>query len=229
MGLKLTTQDVVPLRDAKPYKRLADSYRCSPALGVLFKGCSAQGLFFPSSNPSTLTAYCDADWASCVDSRRTLTGYFIFLGKALISWKTKKQTTVAHSIAKVEYKRLGTIVFELQWISYLLNDLRVPVPIPILIYCDNQVAIHIVVNLILHECTKYLDIDCHLARDKFKAGFVLPSHIYGKSQPADMFSKLLPGPNSNSFLSKLGLVSFSQVHLEGMMKDMQQQNAAEQQ
>ncbi|KAL0322172.1 UNVERIFIED_CONTAM: Retrovirus-related Pol polyprotein from transposon RE2 [Sesamum calycinum] len=78
------------------------------------KGNPTQGLFFPSSNPLTLTAYCDADWAGCLDSRRSVTGYCIFLGTALVSWKTKKQTTVARSTTEAEYRSLGTTICELQ-------------------------------------------------------------------------------------------------------------------
>ncbi|KAL2243578.1 UNVERIFIED_CONTAM: Retrovirus-related Pol polyprotein from transposon RE2, partial [Sesamum indicum] len=54
------------------------------------KGEPSKGLFFPTTCNFELTAYCDGDWASCTDSRRSLTGYCIFLGAALVSWKTKK-------------------------------------------------------------------------------------------------------------------------------------------
>ncbi|KAL2247193.1 UNVERIFIED_CONTAM: Retrovirus-related Pol polyprotein from transposon RE1 [Sesamum indicum] len=110
------------------------------------KGSSTTGLFFPAQNSSSSVGYCDADWASCPDSRRSLTGYCIFLGSALISWKTKKQPTVSRSTAESEYRSLATTVCELQWVSYLLRDFQVPVHTPIPLYCDNQAAVHIVGN-----------------------------------------------------------------------------------
>ncbi|KAL0366922.1 UNVERIFIED_CONTAM: putative mitochondrial protein [Sesamum radiatum] len=182
------------------------------------KDCPERGLFFLASNSLSLIAYCDADWASCTDSRRSLTGYCICLGNALVSWKMKKQTTVARSTAEAEYRSLGSTVCELQWISFLLSDLKVSVPTPISLLCDNQAAIHIVANSVFHEHTEHLEIDCHLVRDKFKAGFVLPLHISGVDQLADIFMKSLSGSRFFSLLSKMGLVSFPQVHLEGGLK-----------
>ncbi|KAK4384522.1 hypothetical protein Sango_3052300 [Sesamum angolense] len=152
-------------------------------------------------------------WASCVDSCRSLTGYYIFLGDALISWKTKKQPTVARSVAEAEYRSMGFTVCKLCWISYLLQ--HVPVSLPIPLYCDNQADLHIVVNPVFHERTKYLEIDCHLVRDHYKAGFVFPSHKSGTSQLADLFTKTLPHHAFLQFLSKIGLISFPQVHFEG--------------
>ncbi|KAL0451791.1 UNVERIFIED_CONTAM: Retrovirus-related Pol polyprotein from transposon RE1 [Sesamum latifolium] len=179
------------------------------------KGCPERGLFFPASNSFTLTGYCDADWASCVDTRRSLTCYCIFLGGALISWKTKKQTTVARSTVEAEYRSLATTACELQWVTYLLSDLLVQVPTPIPLYCDNQAAIHIVANPVFYERTKHIEIDCHLVRDKFKSGFVLPQHISGTEQLADVLTKSLSGFQFSNILSKMGLMSFPQVHLEG--------------
>ncbi|KAL0374404.1 UNVERIFIED_CONTAM: Retrovirus-related Pol polyprotein from transposon RE1 [Sesamum radiatum] len=244
LGLKLSSASSPPLSDPEPYRRLVGrllylsftrpdisfgaqqlsqfvhqpgQVHMDAALHLVryLKGNSDQGLFFPSSNPLTLTAYCDADWAGCVDSRRSLTGYCIFLGNALISWKTKKQSTVARSTAEAEYHSLGMTVCELQWVSYLLQDLHVALPTPIPLYCDNQAAIQIVANPVFHERTKHIEIDCHLVRDKFKAGFVLPSHVPSKLQIADVFTKSLPVSVFRSLVSKLGLVAFPQVQLEG--------------
>ncbi|KAL0366649.1 UNVERIFIED_CONTAM: Retrovirus-related Pol polyprotein from transposon RE2 [Sesamum radiatum] len=118
------------------------------------KGTPCIGLFFPAEANFSLKAYSDADWAACVDARRSLTGYCIFLGSALISWKTKKQSTVSRSTAEAEYRSMGTTVCELTWIFNLLQDLNITIPTPIPFLCDNRAALHIVANPVFHERTK---------------------------------------------------------------------------
>ncbi|KAL0331785.1 UNVERIFIED_CONTAM: Retrovirus-related Pol polyprotein from transposon TNT 1-94 [Sesamum angustifolium] len=144
-----------------------------------------------AKNSLCLTVYSNAAWASCPDSRRSITGFYVFLGGSLISWKTKKQATVSHSSAKVEYRSMASTVCELMWISYLLQDFLIPVQRPIPFWCDNKAALHITANPVFHERTKHLDIDCHLVRNQFKCGFIAPSFIREPDQPADFFTKAL--------------------------------------
>lgn len=61
------------------------------------KTAPAHGLFFPASNQLNLSVFSDSDWACCVDTRRSITGYCVFIGSALVSWKSKKQNTVTRS------------------------------------------------------------------------------------------------------------------------------------
>jgi len=78
------------------------------ALHILryLKGTANTGLFYLKINNLQLQAYCDADGGSCKDTARSLTGFCIFLGNFLASWKTKKQKTVARSFAEAEYQSM---------------------------------------------------------------------------------------------------------------------------
>ena len=138
------------------------------------------GIFISSINDIHLSAYCDADWASCSETRRSLTGYCIFLGPTLVSWKTKKQATISRSSTEADYRSLAFTVCELLWISYILRDFDITVSLPILISCDNQAALHIVANPIFHERTKHLDIDSPLTYSFSSSSgrFVYQGYIY---------------------------------------------------
>ena len=65
------------------------------------KGTLSSGLQIGTDPVANLTAYSDADWAGCPDSRRSTSGYCVYLGDTLISWSSKCQTTVSRSTAEV--------------------------------------------------------------------------------------------------------------------------------
>lgn len=94
---------------------------------------------------------------------------------------------------------------EIQWLTYLLRDLDIEYTQPICIKCDNNVAIHITTNPVFHERTKHLEIDCHVVREEYQKGLILPQYIPSKSQVADVFTKSLAKPQFIHLISKLGL------------------------
>ncbi|XP_058746738.1 uncharacterized mitochondrial protein AtMg00810-like [Vicia villosa] len=153
------------------------------------KSCLGEGLFFPCSSKPCLLGFSDADWACCKDTRRSISGPCFFLGQSLISWRTKKQQTVSRSSSETDYRALAAATCELQWLLYLLCDLRITCDRPPVLYCDNQSALHIAANLVFHERTKHLEIDCHIVREKFMAEVMKLLLISSKSQLADFFTR----------------------------------------
>nr|XP_020186214.1 uncharacterized mitochondrial protein AtMg00810-like [Aegilops tauschii subsp. strangulata] len=70
------------------------------------------GVTLSASADTALTAYSDADWTGCPDTRRSTSGYCVFLGPSLISWPSKRQPTVSRSSAEAEYRAVANVVAE---------------------------------------------------------------------------------------------------------------------
>ncbi|KAF5464172.1 hypothetical protein F2P56_014267 [Juglans regia] len=169
------------------------------------KGSPGQGILFLSFNTLHVTAYTNLDWASCPTTRRSTTGYFIQLGTSPISWRTKKQMTVARSSAETEYRAMAVTTCEFTWLKQLLADFGISHPEPFSLHCDNQSALHIALNPVFHEHTKHIEIDCYIIRDKIRSGLFNAVHTPSHEQIADIFTKALGRELFHHFLCKLGI------------------------
>ncbi|GKA30777.1 ribonuclease H-like domain-containing protein [Tanacetum coccineum] len=101
------------------------------------RGTIDHGLQLYVSSTSQLTAYTDADWAGCPVTRRSTSGYCVFLGDNLLSWSAKRQVTLSRSSAEAEYRGVANVVAETAWIRNLLLELHTPLFTATLVYCDN--------------------------------------------------------------------------------------------
>nr|MCH9869351.1 hypothetical protein [Serratia marcescens] len=168
------------------------------------KKAPGRGLHFTPGESLTLQGYSDADWAGSVDDRRSTSGYLIFFAGNPISWKSKKQTTVARSSAEAEYRAMAHLVSEVLWLRALLRDLGVHINSPTPLLCDNQAAIHIAENPVFHEKTKHIEVDCHFVQNELERKVISFSHVTSSSQLADVLTKALPPKTFHLMLSKLG-------------------------
>ena len=124
------------------------------------KGSPVVDIFFSIDSSIQLKGFSDLDWAGCIDTRRSITGFVVYLGSFLISWKSKKWATVSRSFLEAEYKALVSATCELQWLTFLLEEFKVVFHQLVVLYCDNKPALLITANPVFHERTKHIKIDC---------------------------------------------------------------------
>jgi hypothetical protein len=110
------------------------------------QGMTDYGLLLRRSSSSDLVVYTDADWAGCLDTRHSTSGYAVFLGDNLVSWSTKRQTVVSRSSTEAKYRVVANGVAEATWLRQLLHELQTPPSQCTLVYCDNISTVYLSIN-----------------------------------------------------------------------------------
>ena len=116
----------------------------------------------------------------------------VFLGDSLVSWSSKRQTTVSRSSAEAEYRGVANAVSECTWIWQLLGELHCAVPKATVAYCDNISSVYMARNPVHHRRTKHIELDIHFVREKVAVGELRVLQIPSAKQFADVFTKGFP-------------------------------------
>ena len=128
------------------------------------KGNTWKRAFIQIRGNLVVIGYTDADYAGSLVDRRFTIGYCVFLGENLVSWMGKKQSIMARSNAKAEFRAMTLGLCELLWLKIVLDDLRIISHCPMKLFCDNKSAISIAHNLVQHVRMKHVEIDRHFIR-----------------------------------------------------------------
>jgi hypothetical protein len=171
------------------------------------QGTLDHSLLLHRASTSDLVVYTDADQAGCPDTRRSTSGYTVFLGDNLISWSSKRQNVISRSSAEAEYRIVTNDVVEACWLRQLLVELHNPLSRATLVYCDNVSAVYLSTNLVQHQRTKHVEIDLHFVCERVAVRNVHVLHVSMTSQFADIFTKGLPSSVFSEFQSSLNICS----------------------
>ncbi|KAA1072112.1 hypothetical protein PGT21_050322 [Puccinia graminis f. sp. tritici] len=162
------------------------------------KGTIDRGIIFAKNDESPkskLTAYTDADYDSCTLTRRSTTGHGIMWRGCLISWKSKRQRTVALSTTEAEYMAISDAAKHLLWMRRMISLIsQTPMETADVItdmelFNDNNGAVFLSQESAINQRSKHIDIRYHFIRDLVKDKKIRTSHIDTKSMPADMLTK----------------------------------------
>ncbi len=139
---------------------------------------------------NVLTGFSDADFAENVENRKSTTGLCFMLNGAVISWASKRQSTVASSTAEAEYTALFSAAKETMYLRQLLAQIGIECSATT-IHEDNQPAIHIASNPVTSSNSKYFDVRLHYTREKVEDGIIKIAYCETNLMVADMMTKSL--------------------------------------
>ena len=148
-------------------------------------------VFKKSKDGLEAIGYSDSDLASSKEDRKSTTGFCFTLNSEgpMISWKSKKQQTVALSSCEAEYMALTAATQEAIFLSNLAEEFGIVTDSPTRIFGDNQGSIALVKNPVNHEKTKHIDIKHHFVREKFSEGIIDIMYIPTSDNIADLMTK----------------------------------------
>jgi hypothetical protein len=183
--------------------------------GLLFAPQTHADAHSSSSSPShpgptdatPLTAFADADWGGCLDTRRSTTGWVLQFGGSLIDWSSKKQSTVALSSCEAEYMAITEATQAVMWAKHLLHEIGLQ-PLDattdtnhhtavvrhhsIDVFNDNKSAIAMAHNDVHHKRSKHIRLRYHFVREAVESKIIALRWCSTHDQVADILTKALP-------------------------------------
>nr|GFA35512.1 retrovirus-related Pol polyprotein from transposon TNT 1-94 [Tanacetum cinerariifolium] len=179
------------------------------------RGTVHRGLWHPKDSSIAVTAFVDADHASCQDTRRSTSESVQFLGERLISWSSKRQKSAAISSTEAEYIALSGCCAQILWMRSQLSDYGLAFnKIPM--YCDNKSAIALCCNNVR---SKHIDIRYHFIKEQVENGVIELYFVNTEYQLADLFTKALGRDRIEFLTNKLGMRSFTPETLKKLMNE----------
>lgn len=154
------------------------------------KGTSNAKLKFTKNGNANFIGYCDSDYASDCEDRRSCSGYVFLLQNGAISWNSKRQQTVALSTTEAEYMSLASAVQEALWLRQFFKEFEDNEDGTV-VNCDNRSALDLASTTGYHKRTKHIDVRHHFLRQRVENKEIVLNHVGTNDMVADVLTKPL--------------------------------------
>lgn len=159
-------------------------------IGLRFGGRTSNEVMDQNSQMNVV-GYCDADYANDKNDRKSITGWIVKLNDDVVSWSSKKQSTVALSTCEAELYAEASCIQEVMWLQNLVKELELNVVMPSTVKSDNQSTIEISQNNVIREKTKHVDVKYKFVNEKIDENIIKVKYINTTNQQADILTKSL--------------------------------------
>ena len=164
------------------------------------------------TSATPVQVWCDANFAACVDTRRSTTGWVVICFGGAVSWESRKQPTTAASTMDAEYQACGAAARESLSMRKLLAEFALlcealQLEGPLQVSCDNQAALSLCQDRKESQRVKHIDIIHHFARDRVASGEIKFVYCRSEDNVSDCLTKALPRPLFEAGLAGLGMLS----------------------
>ena len=171
-------------------------------------GTKDHDILFGLNSTSGVVGYTDSDFAGCVDSQKSITGYCFKFGNGAISWKWKLQECTATSTTEAEYVAASDAIKEALWFDRLVHTFRqVDSDSALVVYNDSQGVVALSKNPVHHNASKHIDVQYHFDRDCVIKGKIGLEKISTTDNVVDGMTKCLSANCFRSLRQQMGVMT----------------------
>jgi hypothetical protein len=164
-------------------------------------------LTYERSGSLEIVGYSDSDFAGCLDTDRSTSGYVFKFAGGAISWSSSKQTVMTSFTMYAEFVACYETVGQAMWLKKFVPGLRVidNIERPLKLYCDNEPAVLYIHNNKKTKAAKHINIRFYVVKEKIQDQTISLEHISIKKMIADPLTKGLPPSVFREHLADMGL------------------------
>jgi hypothetical protein len=163
---------------------------------------------------SPIEGFCDLDWAGCVDTWQSTSGFVWIMNGGAVCWRSKLQMIVALSSTEAEYVGATPAVQEIIWLRDLLCELGITDTSPSLLNMDNCRVVTLTCGTGDSHQTKHIDIHYHFIQLHVEQKQIRVQYLLTDKMVPDILTKNLGCVKHEYFIARLGMVS----HLSGSVR-----------
>jgi len=186
-----------------------DHWKAAKKVMRYLQGTKDYMLMYRQTDTLEVIGYSDSDFAGCVDSRKSTSGYIFMMASGAVSWRSAKQTLIATSTMEAEFVSCFEATLHGVWLKSFISRLIIMDSIskPLRIYCDNSTAVFMSKNNKSGSRNKHIDIKYLAIRERVQEKRVVIEHVSTELMIADPLTKGIPPFKSKDHVMNMGLGS----------------------